>query len=72
MTAGGNNGYSIQSKGGNAGNEGRKGHVEVTLAAQVITTPKLVSNGKGQVIHPLLHYSFLLFCLTPDASELFS
>lgn len=54
-TAGGNNGYGIQSKGRHAGNEGRKGQVEV-LAAQVITTPKPLSNGKGQLIHSLLLY----------------
>lgn len=58
MTAGGNNGHGIQSKGGRAGNEGRKRHVEVMLAAQVITTPKPLSNGKGQLIHSLLLYSF--------------
>lgn len=49
MTAGGNNRYGSQSKGGRAGNEGRKGHVEV-LAAQVITPSQPSPNGKGQLI----------------------
>lgn len=36
-----------QSKGGRGGNEGRKGHVEVMLAAEIITTLKLVTYRKG-------------------------
>lgn len=46
-TIGGQNVNGSQSKGRHGGNEGRKGHVEVMLAAQTLTTLKLVTYRKG-------------------------
>lgn len=46
-TTGGHNVNGSQSKGGHGGNEGRKGHVDVMLAARIITALKLVAYRKG-------------------------